>query len=139
MRFNGLTRCKLDSNGRIKLTPKAIDDLLADGNGLRDIVVYCLPEGGLGLYTQRTWKLMRSHMEEETPILMDDNALRHRSRKIEPYADDQEISPQGRLTIPPLFREKLGFKEGDDLLLAGVGHGYEIWTEEMWEKEMAET
>ncbi len=136
MRFNGLTKCKLDSNGRVKLPPKVIDDLLNDGNGVQEIVLHCFPEGTLALFSQKEWSLIRSKMDAETPELLNDIELRRNSRRIAANTDSQEISPQGRLTIPPMFREKLGFKEGDEVIISGNERGYEIWTTEAWKAEM---
>ncbi|MBP5641359.1 MAG: hypothetical protein J6X55_17915 [Victivallales bacterium] len=136
MRFTGLTKCKLDSNGRIKLPPKVIDDLTNDGFDSQEIVLYCLPEGALALFSHQTWTLIRSKTDEETPDLLNDEGLRRRSRRIASNTDSQEISPQGRLTIPPLFREKLGFKEGEELIITGNERGYEIWSVQKWTQEM---
>ena len=135
MLFSGLTKCKLDSNGRIKLPPKVIDDLLKDGNGEREIVLYCMSEGCLALFSQRTWAVIRSKAETETPDLLNDEELRRRSRRIAANTQSQDISPQGRLTIPGMFRDKLGFKDGEDVIIAGNERGFEIWTETGWANE----
>ena len=135
MRFMGLAKYKLDSNGRIKLSQKIIDDLMKDGNDVPEIVLYCLPEGGLALFSQRTWEIIRSKTAEETSRLMSSVELRRQSRMIAANTDSQEISPQGRLTIPAMFREKLGFVEGEDVIITGNERGYEIWSPAKWKEE----
>ena len=39
--FCGLDRCSVDANGRIKLSPRVIEDFARRGS---DVVLHCLPE-----------------------------------------------------------------------------------------------
>ena len=34
-----------------------------------------------------------------------------------------------------MFRDKLGFKDGEDVIIAGNERGFEIWTETGWANE----
>ena len=108
MRYSGLTKCKVDSAGRIRLPQRVIDDLLPANSDSAELVLYCLPEGALALFTVQTWQLIRSKTPEETPDLLTDLELRRRSRRIAANSDSVVITAQGRITVPPLFREKLG-------------------------------
>ena len=45
------------------------------------------------------------------------------------------VSPQGRLTIPPYFREYAGLKENAPAVVVGVEIGIEIWAPDRWEKD----
>ena len=137
MRYSGLTKCKVDSAGRIRLPQRVIDDLLPANSDSAELVLYCLPEGALALFTVQTWQLIRSKTPEETPDLLTDLELRRRSRRIAANSDSVVITAQGRITVPPLFREKLGFSEGAELIVTGNERGYEIWNSERWAKEMA--
>ena len=54
--FCGLDRCSVDANGRIKLSPRVIEDFARRGS---DVVLHCLPEGAVAVYPEDIYLEMR--------------------------------------------------------------------------------
>ena len=50
--FCGIDKCSVDANGRIKLSPRVIDDFAAHGG---DVVLHCLPEGTIAVYPEAVY------------------------------------------------------------------------------------
>ena len=51
------------------------------------------------------------------------------------YAQPADISNQGRLTIPPLFRKHLDIDAGTEVVLVGGGLWMEVWNHRRWLEE----
>ena len=44
-------------------------------------------------------------------------------------------SPQGRITLPQMFKEHAGIENGTDAVVVGIEIGVELWSLERWEAE----
>ena len=55
--FCGHDCCSIDSNGRIKFSPRVIKDF--DDKCRGDVVMHCLPEGGIAIYPEDIYLEMR--------------------------------------------------------------------------------
>ena len=53
--------------------------------------------------------------------------------KIFPKSEECVLDSQGRFILPQEFMEKLSF--GKDILILGAGDHFEIWDENLWQKQ----
>lgn len=125
----------MDPNGRVKLSAEFLRDFVESGG--QEVVLYCiLPEGAVGIYPPETWEQVRREVESDLPLLADSLVYRRRRRQFGALSQAAEISGQGRITIPPMFRQLTGLESGLPLVQVGVENGIELWTPARWEAEM---
>ena len=55
--FCGQDKCSVDSNGRVKFSPRVISDFMDNCNG--EVILHCLPEGALAVYPEDIYLEMR--------------------------------------------------------------------------------
>lgn len=135
MEYTGQYQVKLDRNGRFKLPPKAWQEL---GNGGNDeVIVHCLPEGCLGIYTEANWRLCRQQLTDSNPqTSMAGSMLARRTmRRFGALTQSVHITGQGRLTVPSSFRSFAQVE--DQMVLVGCEIGYELWAADLWQRELA--
>ena len=131
--FCGIDYCSMDSNGRVKLSPKNLEDFTSKGT---DIVLYCLPEGAVAVYPEETYLKIRQEREVTENRAAGSFLGRQMLRRSGAWSQSQRITAQGRITIPQAFREHAGFGSGSQkMVIVGVEIGVELWTVERWEAE----
>ena len=131
--FNGIDYSSLDSNGRVRLSPKVLEDFLTLG---KDVVLLCLPEGAVAVYPESTYLKIRSEREMSAGRAAGSFLGRQMLRRSGAWSQSQQISAQGRITVPQAFREFAGFGSGSQkIVVAGVEIGIELWTMARWEEE----
>jgi MraZ protein len=135
MQFCFQSKCVLDANGRIKLPPLLLMDLSASNNSGR-VMLYCLPEGCLGIYPMNEWEKLRRQGSCESGDILNDAALRRQHRRIGSLSQSEVISNQGRITIPVMFRDMLGLTAGSEVMLVGAEKWVELWSVAAWEQEL---
>lgn len=127
--FCGQDLCQLDANGRVKLSPRLLADFAAACSG--DVVLHCLPEGAIAVYPPEVFEKMRAGSAD--PSNAGESLLRRRMlRRFGAFSEDAKISPQGRITVPPAFREHGNLNPGGEIYVIGVEIGIEIWSREAW-------
>ncbi len=131
LEFTGQYNITFDKSGRFKLPPRILADFLADESS--EVVIYCLPEGCLGIYPVSVWQAMRA--DERS---LDGNSMlkRREMRRFGALSTSVLISKQGRITIPSNFREVCGLTDTPQLLI-GSEVGMEVWSQEKWDAELA--
>ena len=134
VRFCGQERCLIDANGRVKLGPRLLADFRASGSG---VVLHCLPEGALGLYPAPTWARMRQSEPRPAAKAAESLVFRRQLRRFGAMTQAQELTNQGRITIPVLFRAALALEAGAEAVLVGCEIGVELWPALRWEAELA--
>ncbi len=128
--FIGQYPVTIDKSGRFKLPAKAINDFIATGQD--ELVLYCLPEGCLGIYPLKTWEEMRS----QERFLNGNNLKKRREmRRFGALTATVQVTKQGRITIPPLLRE-LSHLQSQQVLLVGSEVGMEVWNTDRWNEEL---
>ncbi|MFO7821418.1 MAG: hypothetical protein R6V56_05125 [Lentisphaeria bacterium] len=132
MKFCGQNSCKIDANGRVKLAARFLRDF-SDTSGT--LVLHCLPEGALGLYPPDTWAQMRQDEPRPAARAASSVVFRRQLRRFGALSQVETLSKQGRVTIPPQFRQVLGLAAGADAVMVGVEIGLEIWPEVKWQQE----
>jgi DNA-binding transcriptional regulator/RsmH inhibitor MraZ len=131
-RFCGQDACRIDQNGRVKLTPRLMEDFQKTS---LDVMLHCLTEGALAVYPQTVWSQMRDHEPRPAEKAAKSVVFRRELRRFGAYSQPESISKQGRITIPQLFRDMLDLNPGESAVLVGAEIGIEVWNEERWARE----
>jgi DNA-binding transcriptional regulator/RsmH inhibitor MraZ len=136
LEFCGEERCRIDANGRIRLTQRWVDDFLRKCNG--EVVMYVLPEGAVALYPEETYREMRAREISDTDNVGASFAARRSLRRYGSLTMSAVLTRQGRVTLPERFRKLTGLQPGVEACVVGVEIGVEIWTSEKFDAEMDE-
>ena len=133
LRFFGQEHCLIDRNGRVRLPTR----MLADFQDIdqRQVVLHCLPENALAIYPLSTWQQMRSREPRPAAKAGSSLAYRRQLRRFGGFTQMDELSNQGRITVPPLFREPLSLLPGTASVIVGCEIGVEIWNAQIWQDE----
>jgi len=136
--FCGQDACSIDANGRLKLSPKVIEDFMnAAGGEEENVVMHCLPEGAVALYPENVYRQMRERAEADLSQLGESLLYRRTLRRFGALSESCTITRQGRVTLPQAFRRHAGLEAGAEAYVVGVEVGVEIWSRERWEAELA--
>lgn len=134
--FCGQERCLLDGSGRLKLAPRWIEDFLARGNG--EVVIHGLPEGALALYPMEIYSGMRREALAQLDRAASSFAARRSMRRFGALTAETVITRQGRITVPPAFRDYAALEPGTEIHVIGVEIGIELWNTGRYRAEMDE-
>jgi DNA-binding transcriptional regulator/RsmH inhibitor MraZ len=132
--FCGQDRCSIDANGRLKLSPRVISDFLERCSG--EIVMHCLPEGAVALYPEEVYLEMRQNETAPAAKAAHSLVFRRSMRRFGAMSQSEQISKQGRITLPAAFRKYAELGPGSDAYVVGVEIGVEIWNAERWDAEL---
>ena len=131
--FCGIDFCSIDANGRVKLSPKVLEDFTSRGT---DIVLLCLPEGAVAVYPEETYQKIRASREVTDERAAGSFLGRQMLRRSGAWSQSQRISAQGRITLPQAFREHAGLAAGSQkIVVAGTEIGIELWNAVRWDEE----
>lgn len=130
--FCGMDRCLLDASGRVKLSPRVLEDFAHSGN---EVVLHCLPEGAVAVYPENVYQKMRTAAADAAERAGQSMLFRRELRRFGAWSVSQRITQQGRITIPPEYRDFAGLKTGGNTVVVGVEIGIEIWDLERWKTE----
>lgn len=130
--FCGLDSCSVDANGRIKLSPRVIEDFTARGG---DVVLHCLPEGTVAVYPEDIYLAMRRSEPNPAERAAESIVFRRTLRRFGGWSQSEKISAQGRITLSQEYRDHAGLSAGGDAVVVGVEIGVEIWSRERWAEE----
>ena len=130
--FCGTDKCQMDANGRVKLSPHVLEDFARSGS---DVVLHCLPEGAVAVYPEKVFEAMRHAESNAAERAGKSMVYRREQRRFGAWSCSQRISAQGRVTIPPEYREFAGLAAAGSIVVAGVEIGVEIWDAARWQEE----
>jgi DNA-binding transcriptional regulator/RsmH inhibitor MraZ len=133
--FCAQEECIMDANGRLKLSAGVLRDFRRHTEG--EVVLYCVPEGAIGVFPPDHWARIRHADSEPLDRFASDVLYRRTLRRFGALSCQAEISPQGRVTIPPGYREYAGLPAAGKVLLVGCEIGVEVWSQEAWQRELA--
>jgi DNA-binding transcriptional regulator/RsmH inhibitor MraZ len=123
----------MDANGRLKLGVSLLQDFQRRAE--ESLVLFCLPEGALGLYTTTVWNSMRRHESDPAAMAGRSMLARRSMRRFGAFSQRVELTRQGRITIPSVFRDHADVPPGSEVIVLGVEIGVEIWSEARWSDE----
>ena len=132
-KFCGQERCLVDANGRVKLCSRFEKEFKSGGS--TEVVLHCLPEGGLGVYPPAVWEQIRAAEDAVIAKSATSVVARRQLRRFGAMTQVEELSNQGRITLPQGFRETLELLPGNDVVLVGCECGIEIWNLGRWQEE----
>lgn len=133
--FFGHEKISLDANGRVKLSPRFVDDFRRSCDGEMEVVLFCLSEGCLAVYPQETFLRMRRSEVKPEEKAAESLLFRRKLRLNGAMTHSDVISNQGRITVPHFFRDFIGLNANVDAVIVGVEIGIEIWTAKKWKAE----
>ena len=131
--FCGQERCQMDASGRIRLSSKFAADFMAQCQG--HVVMHGLPEGALALYPEAVYQEMRRREMPAGQAALN-FAARRTMRRFGALTKEEILTAQGRVTIPPMFREYAELEAGGEICVVGVEIGVELWTLRRYAAEM---
>jgi len=133
--FCAQEECVMDANGRLKLSASILRDFRRHTEG--DVVLYCVPEGAIGVFPPDHWARIRRPDGEPLDRFASDVLYRRTLRRFGALTFQTEISPQGRITIPPGYRDFAGLPAAGKVMLIGCEIGIEVWSGEAWQRELS--
>lgn len=132
--FCGLDNCLVDANGRVRLTQRVVEDFLREGAS--DVVMHGLPEGCIAIYPESVWKRMRAPALNMPEQMGSSFSMRSAMRRFGALTVSENISRQGRITLPPLLRQHANLDSGAEAVVVGIEIGVEIWEAGRFQQEM---
>ena len=129
--FRGGNTVNLDAKGRLALPTRYRGPLEDRCQG--QVVLTVHDDRCLLLYPQPDW----DEIERKLVRLPNQNKrTRTLQRMLLGHATELEIDKSGRILIPPRLREFASLEKR--VVLAGLGHKFEIWNEDAWEQSCGE-
>lgn len=128
--FCGTDRCLMDANGRIKFSPRVLEDFARSGS---EVVLHCLPEGAVAVYPEKVYEAMRNAEPNAAERAGKSMLFRREQRRFGAWSMPCRISTQGRITVPPEYRDFAGLSA--NVIVVGVEIGVEIWDRARWMEE----
>ena len=132
LEFCGTDKCQMDANGRVKLSPRLLEDFARNGN---DVILHCLPEGAVAVYPEKVYQAMRRPEADAAERAGRSMVFRREQRRFGAWSMPQRISAQGRVTVPPEYRDFAGLSAAGGVVVVGVEIGIEIWDRARWQEE----
>ena len=134
LQFCGLEKSQLDANGRLKLGARLQSSFASYGS--QTVVLYCLPEGGIGIYPLAEWEKIKPELKAIQQQFTGSILARRRMRMMGAMTSKENLSNQGRITLPQMFRQMCGIDASSEVMIVGSEFGVEVWSAEAWQKEM---
>ena len=125
MRFLGTYDHTLDDRGRVALPARYRPDF-EDGG-----IITFLPEGCLALHDKATFVKQADEVAEMSASTLD---ARRARRAFMPNSLPVELDRQGRILVPPKFRQLAGLNGA--VVVVGRHECLEIWNPERWNEEL---
>jgi division/cell wall cluster transcriptional repressor MraZ len=135
LQFCGLEKTQLDASGRLKFGAKLLQSFANYGSS--SVVLYCLPEGAIGIYPQAEWEKIRPDLRSIQQQFTGSILARRQMRMMGAMTSQESLSNQGRITLPQMFRELCGIENGSEVMVVGSEFGVEIWSQSKWQQELA--
>lgn len=117
----------MDAKGRLPIPVRFREQLQAEQLN-RLVVTVHHADSCLLLYPEPQWQILAPQIQA-LPNLKS-SSVRRLQRLVIGNATPQDMDANGRILLPPTLRELAAL--GKDLVVAGVGHRFEIWNESDW-------
>lgn len=134
LEFCAQEQCSLDSAGRLKLGADVVRDFQRHHE--EQVILYCLPEGAIGVFPPDTWQEIRGEKQQAVDQFADNLVVRRNLRRFGASCHLTTITNQGRITIPASFREYAALEPGQQIMLVGNELGVELWNQARWQVEL---
>ena len=132
--FCGQDKIVIDANGRLKFSPRVISDF--ENSGGLEVVLHCLPERAIAVYPEAVYLQMRKNEAHPAERAAESMVFRRTMRRFGALSSSEQISQQGRITLPPTYRELAELLPGTETVVVGCEIGVEIWNYKLWMEEL---
>jgi MraZ protein len=129
--FFGISHLNLDVKGRLAIPAKYRDALSERCQG--QVVVTAHVDPCLLIYPLPDWSAIQKTFEDAPDL---DPRVRQWMRRLIAYGEPLELDAAGRVLISPALREHA--KLGKEVVLAGIGRKFELWSREGWDRTQKE-
>ena len=134
LEFCGQEQCIIDANGRLKLSSTWLRDYSHYED--KQVVLYCLPEGAIGVYPMPVWQRLRGSVNTDGSATIQSWIQRREHRRFGAMTTATPITNQGRITIPEAFRDYAQLTPNGPVMTVGCEVGVELWNCVNWNKEL---
>lgn len=129
--FTGHYLNNLDSKGRVSI-PSLFRQVLSAKN-FNSLFIVNHFDGCLYAYTPESWKEI---LEKVSKLPQSNKVVKKYQRFVISSAVECHLDKFGRILIPQKHREYAQINK--EILFAGVGTRFEMWSKELWDKELEE-
>ena len=125
--YSGSYAVTMDAKGRLPIPVRFREQLQAE-NLNRLVVTVHHADSCLLIYPEPQWQILAPQIQALPNIKS--TSVRRLQRLVIGNATPQDMDANGRIMLTPTLRDLAAL--GKDLVVAGVGHRFEIWNESDW-------
>jgi MraZ protein len=125
--FRGHFQHTIDPKGRLSIPSKFRDALAGLGDGMGDKLVIVPVDDCLEVHPLALWEEVVARVSAMSEF---DQDVEDYQRFYTSRAFDVTVDPQGRIQIPPDYRERAGLVKA--VLIMGLTRRFEVWDTERW-------
>ena len=136
VRFGGNEKCLMDGSGRLKLSTtylEALQKLHAE----QVVLFYLMPETAVAVYPLPVWEQRSAAILAAASNGPENAVTRSIERQYGALYAEVEVTAQGRITVPPSFREFAGLDLNSQVVVAGAISRLELWCPDRWRNELS--
>ncbi|NOZ37250.1 MAG: division/cell wall cluster transcriptional repressor MraZ [Gammaproteobacteria bacterium] len=130
--LRGINTLNLDAKGRMAIPSRYRERLLSQSEG-QVVVTRDVRDPCLLLYPLPDWEVLERDLKELKNV---DPETRRYQRILIGHAADLEMDGNGRILLPPNLRKVVGLDK--HIALVGQANKFEIWDEQIWNKQCEE-
>ena len=127
--FKGITNLSIDIKGRASMPLRYRKDFCSKNKC--KLVITADKDKCLLIYTQNNWNIIEKKLSNLPSY---NKEARFIQRLVIGHATESEIDSQGRFLIPNPLREYASIQK--KIILLGQGSKFELWSENIWNKNM---
>ncbi len=127
--FKGISNLSIDIKGRASMPLRYRKDFCSKNKC--KLVITADKDKCLLIYTQNNWNIIEKKLSNLPSY---NKEARFIKRLVIGHATESEIDSQGRFLIPNPLREYASIQK--KIILLGQGSKFELWSENIWNKNM---
>jgi len=127
--FKGISNLSIDIKGRASMPLRYRKDFCSKNKC--KLVITADKDKCLLIYTQNNWNIIEKKLSNLPSY---NKEARFIQRLVIGHATESEIDSQGRFLIPNPLREYASIQK--KIILLGQGSKFELWSENIWNKNM---
>lgn len=127
--FKGISNLSIDIKGRASMPLRYRKDFCSKNKC--KLVITADKDKCLLIYTQNNWNIIEKKLSNLPSY---NKEARFIQRLVIGHATESEIDTQGRFLIPNPLREYASIQK--KIILLGQGSKFELWSENIWNKNM---
>ncbi|WP_428086114.1 division/cell wall cluster transcriptional repressor MraZ [Candidatus Thioglobus sp.] len=128
--FRGVHNLSIDAKGRVKV-PTRHQTQIDEACGGKMVLSIHPDDKCLLLYPLENWQVLEKKINALPSLNIHTKRLK---RKLIGHATDCELDKTARILIPSTLRDYA--KIGKKIIMSGQGHNFELWDEDIWNKQL---